>query len=132
MTGARSRQSKRLNPSPAPRAQTRTLMQFDSPNAGQQEKNQSWKPGPKRQILRSWKPGLQGRSGNQDHYLYLGMGSAASRRLITHLISHGHYGGLFPSERYWCPPSICRLAWPSADMDTNCDALNSSTISMLN
>src|SRR5262245_30687118 len=50
---------------------------------GNQDRNQSRKPGPKIEISRSSKQGPQGQSGNQDHYLYLGVGSAASRLLIT-------------------------------------------------
>src|SRR5690242_19652947 len=52
------------------------------PGPGNQDRNQSGEPGPKIEISRSWKQGPQRQSRNQDHYLYFGMGSAASRLLV--------------------------------------------------
>ena len=51
-----------------------------------ENRNRSWNPGLKRQIPRSWIPGLQGRAGIRDHYLYLGRGGAIHRPGLLSLI----------------------------------------------
>jgi hypothetical protein len=88
MTGEGSKRCKRLNPSLEPHAQTRTPMRSGSAcgaqkktetGPGNQDRHRSRNPGPKQATRRSWIPGLQGQSGNQDHILYLGQGSAANR-----------------------------------------------------